>query len=164
MRRTKETDYGNQLREKQKARRIYGILERQFRNYFKKAARMRGVTADNLMQVLEQRLDNVVYRLGFASSRAEARLLVNHAHFLLNDRRVDVPSILVRLGDTIRVREKSRKSPTIQGAMETSLRSGLAPWVSRQDEEFTGSLLRLPTIEEIAVPVNAQLIVELYSR
>jgi len=163
-RRPKETNYRLQLREKQKARRIYGVLERQFRRYFREAERMRGVTATNLLQILERRLDNAVYRMGFASSRAQARVLVTHGHFLVNGRRVDIPSYLVRVGDTITLREKSRKTTTVQGAMETSLRSGLPPWIVREDEAFQGKLLRLPSVEEIAIPVTEQLIVEMYSR
>lgn len=163
-RRPKETNYRLQLREKQKARRIYGVLERQFRRYFREAERMRGVTATNLLQILERRLDNAVYRMGFASSRAQARVLVTHGHFLVNGRRVDIPSYLVRVGDTITLREESRKTTTVQGAMETSLRSGLPPWIVREDEAFQGKLLRLPSVEEIAIPVTEQLIVEMYSR
>jgi len=163
-RRPKETDYRIQLREKQKARRIYGVLERQFRRYFRTAENMRGVTGTNLLQVLESRLDNAVYRMGFASSRAQGRLLVTHGHFLVNGRQTDIPSHPVRPGDKVTVREKSRKIPNIQGAMETSLRSGLPPWVERSDDIFEGRVLRLPTVEEIAVPVQEQLIVELYSR
>jgi small subunit ribosomal protein S4 len=163
-RRPKETDYGLQLREKQKARRVYGILERQFRRYFREAERMRGVTATNLLRLLEGRLDNVVFRMGFASSRAQARVLVTHGHFHVNGRRVDIPSYSVRVGDTVSIREKSRQISTIQGAMETSLRSGLPPWIVRDDEAFEGKILRQPTVEEIAVPVNEQMIVEMYSR
>ena len=163
-RRPKETDYGLQLREKQKARRIYGVLERQFRIYARKASQMRGVTAENLIQMCERRLDNVIYRLGFASSRAQARTLTSHSHFLVNGRKANIPSYLVRVGDEVSVREKSRNIPTIQGAMDTSLRSGLPPWVEREDENFRGKLTRLPSLEETGIPVKASMIVELYSR
>lgn len=163
-RRPKETNYSLQLREKQKARRIYGVLERQFRRYFREAERMRGVTGTNLLQLLERRLDNVVFRMGFASSRAQARVLVTHGHFHVNGRRVDIPSYLVRVGDTVTLGEKSRQISTVQGAMETSLRSGLPPWIVRDDATFEGKMLRQPTVEEIAIPVKEQLIVEMYSR
>jgi len=163
-RRPKETDYGLQLREKQKARRIYGVLERQFRRYFREAERMRGVTATNLLQLLERRLDNVAYRMGFASSRAQGRVLATHGHFLVNGRRVDIPSYLVKVGDTVTLDGKSRNISTIRGAMETSVRSGLPPWISRNDETFEGKLLRLPTVEEIAIPVKEEMIVGMYSR
>jgi len=163
-RRMKETDYGIQLREKQKARRIYGILERQFRRYFREAEGMRGVTGTNLLQILERRLDSSVYRMGFASSRAQARVLVTHGHFHVNGRQVDIPSYSLRPGDKVVVREKSRQTINIRGAMETSLRSGLPPWIERNDDAFEATLLRLPTVEEIAVPVQEQMIVELYSR
>jgi len=163
-RRLRTTDYGAQLREKQKARRIYGVNERQFRRYFQQAEKMRGVTAHNLLQLLERRLDTVVYRMGFASSRAQARLMIVHAHFMVNEKRVDIPSYLVRADDRVSVRERSRNIPVIKGAVETSLRSGLPTWIAREEESLTGTFLRLPALEEISIPVKEQLIVDLYSR
>ncbi len=163
-RRGKETSYGTQLREKQKARRIYGVLERQFRIYARKAVAMRGVSALNLIQMCEGRLDNVVYRLGFACSRAQARVLVSHGHFIVGGRKVNISSYQVKVNEEVGVREKSRSLPTIQGAMESSVRSGLPTWVVREDEQFRGKMLRLPDIAETGIPVKPEQIVELYSR
>jgi small subunit ribosomal protein S4 len=163
-RRIKETNYGTQLREKQKARRVYGVLERQFRNYFEKAARAKGVTGEALLQMLERRLDNVVYRLGLAQNRAQARQLVLHRHFLVNGRPVDVPSFLVRVGDTIAVREKSKKLVVIQGSLESRKGQTAPEWLELNADAMTGRILSIPTRESIPTPINEQLIVELYSK
>ena len=158
------SDYGIQLREKQKARRIYGVLERQFRSYFQRAARMRGVTGENLLQLLESRLDNVVYRMGCALSRAQSRQLVRHGHFLVNGNKTTIPSYRVRPGDIVQLVEKSNEIANIQLAWNLAESSGLAPWIVRTGEAYTARLDRLPTVEEIGIPVKEQLIVELYSR
>jgi len=158
------SDYGVQLREKQKARRIYGILERQFRNYFRRAVRMRGVTGENLLQLLESRLDNVVYRMGCALSRAQARQLVRHGHFLVNGRRIDIPSYRVRPGDHIELVEQSREITNIQLAWNLAESTGLAAWIARTGEAYSARFERLPTVAEIGLPVKEHLIVELYSR
>jgi small subunit ribosomal protein S4 len=163
-RRVKETDYGTQLREKQKARRMYGVLERQFRNYFEKAARAKGVTGEVLLQMLERRLDNVVFRLGFANNRAQARQLVRHRHFIVNGRRVDVPSYLLRVGDTIQVRDKSRKLTVIQGSLEARKGTSSPEWLDLSADTMSGRVLSIPARESITTPVNEQLIVELYSK
>ena len=163
-RRKKTTDYGLQLREKQKVRRIYGLLEKQFRLYFKKADSMKGVTGENLLSLCERRLDNVVFRLGFAGSRDEARQLVSHRHFMLNGRRVSIPSILVKMGDVIEVVERSRKSLPITTAMETIDRRGLPPWLELEKNTFKGTIRALPQREDIQMEINERLIVELYSK
>ena len=163
-RRMKHTDYGIQLREKQKMKRTYGLMERQFRNYFKIAAKSPTVTGEKLIQLLEGRLDNVVYRMGFASSRAQARQLVSHAHITVNDRKVNLASYQVEPGDTISVREKSRQMHILHANMEASIQRGLPPWVVGEPEKLTGKLLRLPTKEEVALPVQEKLVIELYSR
>lgn len=162
--RRKTSEYGLQLREKQKTRRIYGILERQFRNYFEKADRMKGITGENLLSLLERRLDNVVYRLGFASSRNQARQLVRHSHFLLNGHKANIPSILVRPGDVIAVREKSRQSPVLQVNAEAAKHRTPPAWLERDLNEWKGTVVSLPTRDQIDVPVQEHLIVELYSR
>jgi small subunit ribosomal protein S4 len=163
-RRIKETNYGIQLREKQKARRMYGILERQFRNYFEKAAEAKGVTGEVLLQMLERRLDNVVYRLGFAVNRSQARQLVLHGHFRVNARKVDVPSYLVRPGDDVQVREKSRTLAVITNALEARKGQTTPAWLELAPERFGGRVLSIPTRESIPTPVSEQLIVELYSK
>jgi small subunit ribosomal protein S4 len=163
-RRTKVSEYGTQLREKQKARRIYGVLEGQFRNYFQEADRRKGITGENLLQILESRLDNVVYRLGFAMSRAESRLMVGHGHISVNGRRVDIPSFLVRPGDVISVREKGKKNIRIKEVAEVMEGQGTLQWLEVNRENLTGKVLRIPSREEIDVPVQEHLIVELYSR
>ncbi len=163
-RRVKETDYGTQLREKQKARRMYGVLESQFRNYFEKAARAKGVTGEVLLQMLERRLDNVVFRLGFANNRAQARQLVRHRHFVVNGRKVDVPSYLLRVGDTVQVREKSRKLTVIQGALESRKGQSSPEWLDLQPDTMSGRVLNIPARDSIVAPINEQLIVELYSK
>lgn len=163
-RRQKPTEYGLQLREKQKTRKIYGVMEKQFRNYFKKADRQQGITGENLLVILERRLDNVVYRLGFASSRAEARQLVNHGHFTLNGRKATIPSMMVRIGDVIQVRESSKDSAKFQEIKEQAAYKNPPEWLSVDAENLTGSVLSYPIREQIDTPVTEQLIVELYSR
>lgn len=163
-RRVKLTDYGLQLREKQRMKRIYGILEGQFRNYFRMAERQKGITAENLLRLLERRLDNIVYRLGFASSRAEARQLVGHGHFLVNGRKVNIPSYLVRPGDQIHVREKSRELLAIKAALEGVKKRGPVSWLEVDAQTMRGVIRALPTRAEIAIPVQEQLVVALYSK
>jgi small subunit ribosomal protein S4 len=162
--RAKVSDYGVQLREKQKVRRIYGILEKQFRTYFDKAERMKGVTGENLLILLERRLDNLVYRLGFASSRIEARQLVKHGHFTLNGRKVDIPSILIKTGDVIVLREKSRSISRIIDSLDGVVRRGIPQWLELEKDAFKGVLKTLPVREDITMPIQEQLIVELYSK
>src|SRR5262245_7831730 len=163
-RRVKETNYGQQLREKQKARRIYGLLERQFRHYFSKAAVTKGVTGEALLQMLERRLDNVVFRLGFAPSRSAARQLVRHGHFQVNNRNVDIPSYLVGAGDEVQVRERSRKLAVVLTSMEARKGQGVPEWMELSPEKMSGRVLNIPTRQAIPVPINEQLIVELYSK
>lgn len=162
--RIKVTDYGTQLREKQKVRRIYGILEMQFRSYFEKADRMKGVTGENLLFLLERRLDNIVYRLGFASSRIEARQLVRHGHFRLNGRKVNIPSIQVKPGDVVELRDKSRSVACINESLEGVVRRGLPQWLELDKEAYRGTIKLLPVREDITMPIQEQLIVELYSK
>ncbi len=162
--RTKVTDYGTQLREKQKVRRIYGILEKQFRGYFATADRMKGVTGENLLVLLETRLDNVVYRLGFASSRGESRILVRHGHFLVNGRKVDIPSFQVRPGSVIELREKSRAISCINESLDAVVRRGTPQWLELDKVSFKGVMKSVPVREDITMPIQEQLIVELYSK
>ena len=162
--RTKVTDYGTQLREKQKVRRIYGILEKQFRGYFEKADRMKGVTGENLLVLLETRLDNVVYRLGFASSRGEARILVRHGHFMVNGRKVNIPSFHVRPGSIIELREKSRAIACINESLDAVVRRGTPQWLELDKVAFKGVMKSVPVREDITMPIQEQLIVELYSK
>lgn len=162
--RAKVTDYGVQLREKQKVRRIYGILEKQFRGYFAEAERMKGVTGENLLSLLERRLDNIVYRLGFASSRSEARQLVKHSHFSLNGRKANIPSILVKPGDVVVLREKSRKIVAINESLEGVVRRGIPQWLELEKDAFKGTVKAFPVREDITMPIQEQLIVELYSK
>jgi len=162
--RTKVSDYGVQLREKQKVRRIYGILEKQFRGYFEEADRMRGVTGENLLSLLERRLDNVVYRLGFAASRTEARILIRHCHFTLNGRKVNIPSIQCKVGDVIELREKSRSISCINDSLEAVVRRGLPQWLELTKEACKGVVKALPLREDITLPIQEQLVVELYSK
>ncbi len=161
-RRVKQTEYLMQLREKQKARRIYGILEKQFRNYYEKANRQGGITGENLLRLLETRLDNVVYRLGFAVSRRQARQLVRHGHFTVNGRRVNIPSYQVRPDDVIAVREGSTAQDSIREA--TELTSLVSPWLQADHDNLSGTILKYPERDEIDAPVQEQLIVELYSK
>ena len=152
------------MREKQKLRRIYGVLEGQFRRYFQMADRAKDVTGEALLQFLERRLDNVVFRLGFATSRSEARQLVRHGHFRVNGRKVNIPSYLVRAGDTVSVREKSRQVARIQEAMELAQRRGVPEWLEITPEAFSGRMKALPTRADLTLPVNEKLVVELYSK
>jgi len=162
--RIKVSDYGVQLREKQKVRRIYGILENQFRGYFHSADRMKGVTGENLLFLLERRLDNVAYRLGFATSRDEARQLVRHGHFTLNGRKVNIPSIQVKAGDVLQLREKSRKVAAISESLEGVVRRGIPQWLELDKDAFKGTVKLMPVREDITMPIQEQLIVELYSK
>jgi len=160
----KTVGYGLQLREKQKVKRIYGVLERQFRLYFQDADRRKGITGETLLQTLERRLDNVVYSLGFASSRAQARQLVRHGHVLVDSKKTSIPSFQVRVGQTISVREGSRKNPQLQTALESATGRGVPDWLTLDAESFTGKVQALPSREDIKLPIQEQLIVELYSR
>jgi small subunit ribosomal protein S4 len=163
-RRTKVQAYGVQLREKQKVKRMYGVLERQFRNYFANAARKKGITGANLLQMLECRLDNVVYRLGFAFSRSAARQLVAHGHILVNGRRVDIPSSLVKAGAIVSLKEESRKNELIKMCLDTAKGRGVPGWLDLDADRFLGTVKQLPNREDIALPIQEQLIVELYSK
>ncbi|HWQ62048.1 MAG TPA: 30S ribosomal protein S4 [Negativicutes bacterium] len=162
--RKKVSEYGTQLREKQKARRIYGLLERQFRNYFEKAERQKGITGENLLVLLERRLDNVAYRLGFASSRTQSRQLVRHGHFAVNGHRVDIPSFLVKAGDVVTVAEASKEAPVIKEMAEGLATKTVPAWLELNAADMSGKVQRYPTREEIDVPVQEHFIVELYSR
>jgi small subunit ribosomal protein S4 len=163
-RRRKPSDYREQLREKQKVKRIYGIAERQFRGYYYKASRMKGVTGENLIQLLERRLDNVIYRLGFASDHAEARQLVRHGHFKVNGRRVNIPSYLVRPNDLIDVKESSKKIARIVDSLGAVERRGVPNWLELSKEAFQGRVKSVPAREDVTLPIREQLIVELYSK
>jgi small subunit ribosomal protein S4 len=163
-RRSKLLGYGVQLREKQKVKRIYGVLEDQFRRYFEQAERLKGITGEMLLQLLERRLDNVAYRLGFATSRPQARQLVRHGHFAVNGRKVDIPSFLVKAGDVVSVRAGSQKNVTIQHAIEEVKGRGVPEWLALDGDQFNGRVVSLPTREQINLPVQEQLIVELYSK
>jgi small subunit ribosomal protein S4 len=163
-RRTKFTEYGIRLREKQKVSRIYGVLERQFRRYFAEADRVKGVTGENLLSLLERRLDNVCFRLGFAATRAEARHLVRHKHVAVNGRTVNIPSFRVKVGDKIEVREASRKMTRIASALDAAERRGIPSWLELNREAFAGTVKSMPVREEITLPIQEQLIVEFYSR
>lgn len=160
----KMSDYHLQLREKQKVRRIYGILEKQFRRYYYRAEKQKGVTGTNLLILLETRLDNIVFRMGFASSRSQARQLVRHNHFLINGKPVNIPSIQVRVSDAIVVKEGSRKVPALLEAMDTVVRRGIPNWLEVEKESFRGVMKALPKREELAMPIQEQLIIELYSK
>lgn len=162
--RTRFSDYGVQLREKQKVRRMYGVQENQFERTMKRASRMRGRAGDNLLQLLERRLDNVVFRLGFATSRAEARQLVRHGHFRVNGRRCTIPSMLVKAGQVVALDEGSREVARIVGALETLERRSVPQWLEIDKEAFQGTVKALPVREDITLPIQEQLIVELYSR
>ena len=163
-RRTKLSEYGLQLREKQKVKRIYGVLEKQFAHYFDLAEKQKGITGSNLLEILETRLDNVVYRLGLATSRKEARQLVQHAHFLVNGKKVNVPSYLVKEGDTIEVKAKSKKSPKFKEILEATENRAVAPWLSADLDTLSGKVIGRPTREDIDVEIAEHLIVELYSK
>lgn len=162
--RIKFSEYGVRLREKQKVRRIYGLLERQYGRYFDMASRKKGVTGETLLQLLERRLDNVTYRLGFGATRSESRQLVRHNHFLVNGKRVNIPSYIIKPGDVITVRERSKKIKRIQEAMETVERRGTPAWLEMDPKEFKGTVKALPSREDIGAQIQEQLIVEFYSR
>lgn len=163
-RRPKFTEFSIQLREKQKVKRMYGLLEKQFRGTFDLAAKAKGITGEALLVLLERRLDNVTYRLGFASSRADARMLITHKHLLVNGKRMSIPSYFVRAGDVISVREKSRKIGRIISAMDGAQRRGVPEWAEVDREAYTGKINVLPTRSEITATINEKLIVELYSK
>jgi small subunit ribosomal protein S4 len=162
--RSRFSDYGVQLREKQKVKRMYGLLEHQFRSTFARAARMKGRAGENLLMLLERRLDNVVFRMGFATSRNEARQLVRHGHFLVNGRKATTPSIQIRAGQVISVREKSKKVERIVSALDTLEGRAIPQWLEINKEAFSGTVAHLPVREDITLPIEEQLIVELYSR
>jgi small subunit ribosomal protein S4 len=160
----KISDYGLQLREKQKAKRMYGVLEKQFRRYYVRADKQKGITGTNLLVLLERRLDNIVYRMGFASSRDQARQLVLHNHFTVNGRKVNIPSFQVKKGDVIEVKEKSWKIPVILEAKETFVRREIPAWLEIDGDNYRGVVQTFPNREELTMPINEQLIVELYSK
>ena len=163
-RRTRLSDYGVQLREKQKVRRLYGILEKQFRGYYKEAARRKGATGENLLQLLESRLDNVAYRMGFGSTRAEARQLVSHNAILVNGAKVNIPSYQVQPGDVVSIREKSKKQLRIQSAVQLANQRGSVEWIEVNADKLEGSFKRTPDRGELPSEINENLIVELYSK
>jgi small subunit ribosomal protein S4 len=158
------SDYGVQLREKQKLKRMYGLLEKQFRGYFAKADQQKGITGVNLLVLLERRLDNMIFRMGFANSRVEARQLISHGHFLVNDKAVNIPSFLLKAGDGVSVKEGSRKITRIMGAIETVARRGVPHWLELDKDNFKASIKMLPVREDLTMPVQEQLVVELYSK
>jgi len=162
--RKKFSDYGTQLREKQKLKRMFGLLEKQFRGYFVKADQKKGITGTTLLVFLESRLDNMVYRIGFATSRTEARQFVRHGHFKVNGRKVNIPSFLIKKGDVIELREKSKKVLPILESMETVARRGVPSWLELDKENFRGVVKALPTRDDITMPIQEQLVVELYSK
>ena len=163
-RRSKVQGYGIQLREKQKVKRIYGVLEDQFRQYFEQAERMRGITGETLLQLLERRLDNVAYRLGLATSRPQARQLVRHGHLTVNGRKVNIPSFSVKPGDVVALRASSQKVPAVVHALEEVKGRGVPEWLSFDPNAFAAKISSIPTREQINLPVQEQLIVELYSK
>ncbi|MBF0330186.1 MAG: 30S ribosomal protein S4 [Nitrospirae bacterium] len=162
--RGKLSDYGVQLREKQKVRRIYGVMEKQFRMYFHKASRMKGITGEILLQFLERRLDNAAYRMGFASNRREARQLVKHGHFSVNGVKTDIPSYLLKPGDILEIREASKDLKAVRDSLEVAEHKGFPEWVEVDSVNVKGKFVRIPSREEIQLPVQEQLIVELYSK
>jgi small subunit ribosomal protein S4 len=162
--RKKVSEYGTQLREKQKARRVYGVLEKQFRAYYEEANRRKGITGETLLQILESRLDNVVYRLGFAASRAEARQIVKHGHILINGKRLDIPSYLTKVGDVVSFAEKAQETPRVKELLETAEGKAVVTWLERDLNTKSARIVRVPARDEIDVPVAEQMIVELYSR
>ncbi len=162
--RIKFSDYGLQLREKQKIKRIYGLSEKQFRLFYSRAERQRGITGENLLLALERRLDNMVYRMGFTSSRSQARQWVGHSHFTVNGRKANIPSMLVGVGDVIEVKEGKRNNPHLVEAVETSSRRGVPAWVELDRQNWRGVVKALPTREELTLPMQEQLIVEFYSK
>ena len=161
----KVSEYGLQLREKQKTKRYYGVMERQFANYFEMATKVKGLTTgEALLQILERRLDNVVYRLGFAMSRAEAKQLVNHGHFTVNGKKVNIPSYLVKEGDVVAMTDKSKDSDKIKGVLEANSAKPVVKWIEKDSENVKGKIVALPTVEDIDLPIEVHLIVELYSK
>ena len=160
----KLSDYSQQLREKQKVKRIYGILEKQFKGYYYKAEKQKGITGTNLLLLLESRLDNVVYKMGFSASRTQARQLIRHNHFLVNQRKVNIPSYQVKVGDVVEAKEKSREVSQVIEAMETVVRRGVPDWMEVEKEAFKGTMKALPNREDLTMPIQEQLIVELYSK
>ena len=158
------SDYGTQLREKQKLKRMYGLLEKQFHGYFERADRQKGITGTNLLVLLERRLDNMIFRLGFANSRVEARQLISHGHFLVNNKAVNIPSYLLKVGDQVTVKEGSRKINRILEAMETVARRGVPHWLGLDKDNFVATIKMLPVREDLTMPVQEQLVVELYSK
>jgi small subunit ribosomal protein S4 len=162
--RPKFSEYSIQLREKQKLRRIYGILEGQFRRYFQMADRAKGVTGETLLQLLERRMDNMVYRMGFATSRSEARQLVRHGHFSVNGRKVNVPSFLTKAGDVVTVTERSKKVVRIQEALDLAQRRGVPDWLEVSPDAFSARVKSIPTRSDLTMPINEKLVVELYSK
>jgi len=162
--RTKFSEYGSQLREKQKVKRMYGILENQFHLYFNKADRLKGITGENLLVLLERRLDNMVYRFGFATSRSEARQLVLHNHFLVNGKKVNIPSYLIKVGDAITLVQSSRKVERIVEALEISFRRGIPQWLEFDKNTVTGTVKAMPARKDLTMPISENLIVELYSK
>lgn len=162
-RRAKISEYGVQLREKQKIKRMYGLLETQFRNYFEKANKQKGITGENLVKILERRLDNVVYRLGFAGSRSQARQLIKHRHFMVNDKLVDIPSYLVSQGDIVKVKEKSKKLDAIHNSLKR-VKESTYPWLAVDKATLTGTFLQVPDRADVPLNANEQLVVELYSK
>ncbi len=163
-RKVKQTQYALQLRAKQAMKRMYGVLERQFKRYFYEAQRRKGITGDNLVKIVESRLDNVVFRMGFATSRRQARQLVNHGHFMVNGRKVDIPSYRLKPGDVVEVSEKSRDIEPIKHAVELSRERTMYPWLEVNFDELRGTFLRYPEMDELDLPFDIQAIVELYSK
>jgi small subunit ribosomal protein S4 len=160
----KTSDYGIQLREKQKVKRMYGLSEKQFHLFFERADNQKGITGTNLLVFLERRLDNVVYRLGFVNSRAQGRHFVRHNHFLINGKKVNIPSYLIKIGDVVEVREKSRKIQTLEDALAAVVRRGIPQWLDLEKETMKGMIKGFPSREDITTPIQEQLIVELYSK
>ncbi len=162
-RRAKISEYGVQLREKQKIKRSYGLLETQFRNYFERANKQKGITGDNLVKILESRLDNVVYRLGFASSRKQARQLIRHRHLMVNEHTVDIPSYLLSAGDIIKIRDKSKKMDSIHGSLKR-VKDSTFSWLQTDKASLTGTFLQVPERADVPLNANEQLVIELYSK
>ena len=160
----KTSDYGIQLREKQKVKRMYGLSEKQFHLFFERADRKKGITGTNLLVFLERRLDNVVYRLGFVNSRAQGRQLVMHQHFFVNGKKVNIPSYLIKIGDVVEVREKSRKVKTIEDSLDAMVRRGVPQWLELEKKDLKGIVKSFPIREDLTMPIQEQLIVELYSK
>jgi small subunit ribosomal protein S4 len=160
----KISDYGIQLREKQKVKRMYGLSEKQFHLFFERADNQKGITGTNLLVFLERRLDNVVYRMGFVNSRAQGRHFVRHSHFLINGKKVNIPSYLIKIGDVVEVREKSRKIQTLENALDAVVRRGIPQWLDLEKETMKGMVKEFPSREDLTTPIQEQLIVELYSK